>query len=364
MSVLLLALAAGMTGCAGDDTPVTSAIEATRFTWRELPPLPRAIAGQMAGNSHGALLVAGGTDFPAPPTEGGAKVWYDTVHVLEPGASSWTSTTPLPHPLAYAAAATTADRVVLAGGSDATQHYADVRSLEWADGSLISTDLPAMPEPLAMAGAAILDGVFYVVGGQGAPDSVTASAAVFALDLGAPESGWYQLPLLPGQGRVLPVVVAQAGRLIVASGAALSRDADGRSIREYLTDAWVWTPDARSETAAARRGVWQRIEDVPRPVVAAPSAPLGDSGIVVFGGDDGELAAQAAQLADGHPGFSRDILAYDTTTGTWMSLGTMPHGLVTTMAVPMDAAIAIIGGEDRPGHRSATVLLGQPGGED
>ena len=128
VSVLLLALAAGMAGCAGDDTPVTSATEATRFTWRELPPLPRAIAGQMAGNSHGALLVAGGTDFPAPPTEGGAKVWYDTVHVLEPGASSWTSTTPLPHPLAYAAAATTADRVVLAGGSDATQHYADVRS--------------------------------------------------------------------------------------------------------------------------------------------------------------------------------------------------------------------------------------------
>src|SRR4051794_14537917 len=54
--------------------------------WKQLPSLPDAegFAGSFAGVSNGALLVAGGTNFPGKkPWEGGAKVWYDTVYVLE-----------------------------------------------------------------------------------------------------------------------------------------------------------------------------------------------------------------------------------------------------------------------------------------
>jgi N-acetylneuraminic acid mutarotase len=94
-------------------------------------------------------------------------------------------------------------------------------------------------------------------------------------------------------------------------------------------------------------------------VIAAPSAPLGSSRIVVFGGDDGALAARVAELGDRHPGFSRDVLAYDIAANTWTSIGTMPRSLVTTTAVPVGDAIVIAGGEDRPGHRSAAVLRGR-----
>ena len=96
-------------------------------------------------------------------------------------------------------------------------------------------------------------------------------------------------------------------------------------------------------------------------MIAASAAPFGQSFIAVFSGDDGALAAQVAELRDRHPGFSRDILAYDTDADTWTSWGAMPQGLVTTMAVPMDDAIVIVGGEDRPGHRSASVLRGRAG---
>ena len=318
----------------------------------------------MAGNSHGALIVAGGTDFPTPLFEGGAKVWYDTVHVLERGAAAWATPLRLPNPLAYAAAASADERLLLAGGSDAARHYAAVHALEWKDGALQLTALPPLPGPTAMARGAVASRIFYVVGGQAAPDAVEASRAVLALDLDATHLGWQALPPLPGPGRILPAVAAQAGQLLIASGASLSADAAGRATRQSLADAYAWTPVPPTSTrdaAGITRGSWRRLADVPRAVIAASAAPFGQSFIAVFSGDDGALAAQVAELRDRHPGFSRDILAYDIDADTWTSWGAMPQGLVTTMAVPMDDAIVIVGGEDRPGHRSASVLRGRAG---
>src|SRR3954453_19621561 len=60
--------------------------------WKHLPALPDAegFAGSFAGVSNGALLVAGGTNFPGKkPWEGGAKAWYETVFVLENPNAQW-----------------------------------------------------------------------------------------------------------------------------------------------------------------------------------------------------------------------------------------------------------------------------------
>ena len=39
--------------------------------------------------------------------------------------------------------------IVCVGGSDAERHYADAFRLEWTGGKLVTTDLPALPKPLA-----------------------------------------------------------------------------------------------------------------------------------------------------------------------------------------------------------------------
>src|SRR5688572_14438692 len=77
---------------------------------RQLPALPDAggFAGPQAGVSNGALLVAGGTNFPDKmPWEGGKKVWYDDVYVLESPAEQWKRAGKLHRPLAHAASITT-----------------------------------------------------------------------------------------------------------------------------------------------------------------------------------------------------------------------------------------------------------------
>ena len=79
------------------------ACAADALAWKQLPPLPDApgVAGPFAGVSGGALLVAGGANFPdRMPWEGGKKVWLDRVWVLEKPDGVWREAGKLPRPLA------------------------------------------------------------------------------------------------------------------------------------------------------------------------------------------------------------------------------------------------------------------------
>src|SRR5690554_4213129 len=62
------------------------------FSWEELPAIPDAagLAGAFSGVSNGALLIAGGANFPGGmPWEGGAKAWHDEIYVLDSPEGAW-----------------------------------------------------------------------------------------------------------------------------------------------------------------------------------------------------------------------------------------------------------------------------------
>lgn len=328
---------------------MTHASDYERLNWQTLPSLPRAAGGQMAGTSGGALVVIGGSYFEVAPFEGGTKLWLDTLLVLEPGAKEWRQTGRLAHPLGYGAAVTMDDSVIVIGGADARGHYADVFRLRWLNGKLEQTALPALPQTLANHAAALIGKTIFVMGGQLAPTATEASNKLFALDLGAAQPHWRELPALPGPARILPAMAAQGGQLYVFSGAELARSADGRPVRRYLNDGWRYDVN----------GQWTPLAALPRPIVAAPAINYGQAHILTFSGDDGAQAERIQELKHNHPGFSRDALAYHTITNTWTKFGTVPESLVTTAVVLWQNKIVITGGEDRPGHRAATVAAAQ-----
>ena len=347
-ALLLLTLGAGWSaGCADS---AQQAPEAWGLSWGELPSLPAPRSGQMVGVSQGALLTIGGTDFPVPLAAGGRKVWYGEILALRPGRTAWETVGQLDHPLAYGGSVTTADGVITLGGSDAERHYATVS--RWrlrAEGDTLRierTGLPSLPAPLALAGAARLGQRVYVAGGQRSPSAVIAERRLWSLDLTRPEAGWTEHEPWPGPGRILPVLVAQGDALYLLSGAELVEAGDGAPVRRYLRDGYRYRPTEG----------WRRVADSPRPVVAAPAAPVGQSHLLVFGGDDGSLAPRVRELGENHPGFSREVLAYHTITNTWIKAGEIPQGLVTTAAVSWEGRFVIPGGEDRPGHRRASTL--------
>lgn len=326
----------------------SSTDNSARFKWQTLAPLPQKLSGQFAGVSGNALVVAGGTDFPVSLFEGGQKVWYDGIYALDEPNGQWKKVGQLKQPLAYGAAVTTADGIILIGGSDASRHYAEVFKLQYANGAITRTELPSLPQPLAMMNAALLGNVIYVGGGQTEPTSAAALPNVWKLNLNDLSAGWTAAAPIPGAGRILPAMATSGDSFYVASGAELYQD--GTVKRRYLTDAYRFSA----------AGGWRRIADLPRAAVAAPAASYGQAHILVFGGDDGTNAARVQELKENHPGFGREVLAYHTITDTWANAGAFSNGLVTTAAVAWRGDIAIAGGENRPGNRSSEVVLGEP----
>ncbi len=349
-----VSLAIGLSVCCGAVGHVAAETSSSEvFEWRRLPDLPVALSGHFASVSHGALIVTGGARFPVSPFEGGRKVWGTSIYVLEPNEPEWRLVGKLAEFLAYGATVSTGAGMIGVGGAGANGHTTRVFEMRWCDGYLRGGSLPDLPRPCAFTSAAILDETIYAAGGQETPDATAAMTNFWALDL--PGKGqswrdieWRELEPWPGPARILAVAAAQDGAFYLISGAELLAGPDGKPRRRYLTDVYRYRPKAG----------WQRVSDVPRPVVAGAAIASGESHILVFSGDDGANADRIQELKDKHPGFSRDILAYHTITDTWRKAGTVPEGLVTTHALGWQGDVVIPGGEDRPGHRSPSVLHG------
>jgi N-acetylneuraminic acid mutarotase len=238
--------------------------------------------------------------------------------------------------------------VICIGGSDSQRHYAEVFSLSWSRGKIHTTDLPSLPKPCANMCGAILGNKIYIAGGLENPDSTNALKIFWSFNLKKPEAGWRELEPWPGPERMLAVAGAMNGKFYIFGGADLKKGVDGKLVREWLRDAYCFTPG---------KG-WKRIADLPRAAVAAPSpAPILDNSLLVLGGDDG---SQVDTPPTEHRGFPHDILAYEIKTDSWKKIGEMPFALVTTPSANLNERIIIPGGEARPGIRSANVWAGLP----
>ncbi|MCA1962720.1 MAG: galactose oxidase [Prosthecobacter sp.] len=316
--------------------------------WQRLPSLPDAegFAGSFAGICDGALVVAGGTNFPDKmPWEGGRKTWYDQVHVLRTPDGPWTVAGKLPVPNGYGVSLSTDSGLVIIGGGNAERHYREVFLLSLdAAGQVTTQALPSLPEPCAFMSGAMEGTRIFLCGGIRHPEDTTAMATFWMLDLAALERGWQPLPPCPGPPRILAQMAVVNGAVYLFSGASLKPGPDGKAARTWLKDAWCHTFD---------RG-WERLADAPHVTVAAPSplVPAADA-LWILGGDDGLMVDFTPK--EKHPGFPRRVLAYDLKTGDWREGGSLPFSLVTTPLVVWRGHWVVAGGEARPGKRSPEV---------
>lgn len=328
-------------------------------SWKQLAPLPDAlgVAAPFAGVSGKVLLVGGGANFPDKmPWEGGKKRWHNRVWVLEEPGGTWKEAGLLPRPLAYGLSLSAKGTLLCLGGSDDTRHYADVFALEWKDGSLARnrTALASLPIPLAnAAGAVDEDGTVYVACGSSEPGEQSASNRVFVSDYQSGMLAWRELPPLPAEPRILPVAAARGKAFYLFGGAALE-SVGGKVVRRNLRDAWCYT---------APQG-WQRLADLPKPCVAAPSPAPVVEGVgkgtdetrafaLLLAGDDGSRAG--FQPVEQHPGFPDGMQRYDFKADRWELSGKVPAPRATAPCVKWGEAFVIPSGEVRPGVRSPEV---------
>ena len=317
------------------------------LSWKQLPTLPDPVgfAAPFAGVSGNALVVAGGANFPRlMPWEGGQKVWHDSIYVLPEPSGAWISGFKLAHPLAYGVSITTSNGIICAGGSNARGHFQDVFQLRWINGHIEIKPLPQLPKPMANGCGSLAGTTVYIAGGIERPDSTNALKTFWSLDLAADHPQWQTLEPWPGPGRMLAVASSFDGDFFLFSGVALDSDSSGKPVRHYLKDAYRFTPGHG----------WKPIADLPRAAAAAPSpAIIYEKQLLVVSGDDGRLVNFEPKSL--HPGFPKDVLAYNPALNQWESWGESPLSRATAPIVSWRRNAVIVNGEARPGYRTPEV---------
>ncbi|HAO78089.1 MAG TPA: galactose oxidase [Verrucomicrobia subdivision 3 bacterium] len=316
--------------------------------WEKLPPIPdpSGFGSPFAGVLNDKLIVAGGANFPdAPPWEGGKKLWHDSIFILSEPTGKWKKSGTLPRPMGYGVSVTTPRGIVCIGGSDAVQHYRDVFLLEMIGDEVRSKPLASLPRPLSYSSGALLGNVIYVAGGTEEATATNTLNNFWALDLSEVKPVWREIEPCPGPSRMLGVAAAIDGAFYFGGGSSLTGDAAGKPVRKYLTDMYRYQPGAG----------WKRVADLPRPAVgsAFPAPSIGKSTFLVLSGDDGTKLG--FQPPSAHPGFAKDILAYNSKTDSWKSIGEVPLTQVTVPAVHWRGRYVLPNGEIRPGVRTPDV---------
>lgn len=355
------------------------------FKWDDAGSLPpnadgspsAGLAGPVTGITNNVLIIGGGSNFTSgAPWQGGIKKYYRDIFVYRKENDSLVLTKrnlQLPYNVAYSANCSTCKGIVIAGGENAKGAIANALLLHWDDASqnLQIKELPALPQPLS-AGAVAADGdMVYFAGGQ---NMRTVSDNLYMLDLRDTASGWQLLAQLPKPVAFSVLFVQSDGnekRLYLVGGRKMNIDSTSDLYRD------VYQFDLTGKK-------WVQKTSLPYALSAHTGVAFGENELLVFSGDKGatfhkteELLMQISgekdpekkrflinaknALQEEHPGFSHDVLAYNTVKDAWQKVDSIPLVCpVTTTALNWDNNIVIPCGEIRAGVRSAEILFGVP----
>jgi len=337
----------------------------------ELPNI--GVAGPVTGTVNNYLVVAGGANFPeAMPWKGGAKKYQDQIFIYQQTNSKLilkSKTQQLPAPVAYAAVCSSPQGIVYAGGENAEGISNKTWLLKWnsKQESVVIKAFPDLPIPLTNASAVFVNNRVYLVGGETAN---ATSSALYFLDLLNIEKGWQGLCNLPQplSHLVLTIINKENTSSFYVMG---GRQKNPGGISSFSNKTYRYN---------IKNDSWETMEDMPYALSAGTGVCWNNNQIIIFGGDRGivfnqveqllvaianetntekkqELIHQKNQLQENHPGFSKEILAYNINTNHWSKIGELTQATpVTTTAFFWNGAVFIPSGEIKAGIRSNKIL--------
>lgn len=334
---------------------------------------PLGVAGPVTGVYKDVLLVAGGANFPdAMPWLGGKKKYYSEGFVFKKQNDSLIAFKKfqLPFSIGYTANCSTPAGIVAAGGENENGISNKVLLLVWDD-EKASVDMYPLPDlPLGLTNAAIVchEHTIYVAGGETTED---VSNRFFRLDLENISAGWKELPSLAKPVSHAVMVVQSNGHhncIYLIGG----RKKNTGSISDLYASVYQFDPVKEQ---------WQQKKPLPYALSAGTGVAAGEDGILVFGGDRGEtfhkterliaeiakekdaavkqqLNEQKTALQASHPGFSKEVLLYNTKKDKWTKADCIPFDTpVTTSAVKWKGDVFIPSGEIKAGVRTPKILM-------
>ncbi len=360
------------------------------ISWKKISSVPDAgdaktslgLAGTINGVNNDVLIVAGGSNFHNKlPWEGGKKVYYDKIFVLQKNGYeySWNKNVKsvLPQSIAYCGNTSTPSGIVYVGGENENGISNKCFLLTWNKKENAVDVKPLADLPLALTNVAVtnIDDVVCVVGGD---EQNNSSNSFFSLDLKDKNLHWKRLPDLP---------VALANTTVVAQNSK-----SGKKI--FVIGGRSKTPSGISDlhnTVFAfdiQKNKWKRCADISNGahttnLSAAGGVALGNNEILITGFDNGEIFHQIETLISKiaqaktseekqkltkeknnlsicHKGFDKSLLLYNTISNQWTKIGELPFPAhVTTTDVKWGNEVIVSNGEIKPGVRTPDVWIGK-----
>lgn len=339
-------------------------------------PRSLGVAGPITGVHNEMMIVGGGANFPGSmPWEGGKKSYSSELFVFKktkPDSLVIYKSLHLPYPLAYSANCSTPQGIVAAGGENDNGISKKVMLLTWnsVTEDISIRTLPDLPVAVTNAVAVAYNNLVYLAGGETA---TTASDKFYCLDLNSPNDGWDELPPIPKPVSHAVIAVQSNGKnecIYLLGG----RRKNANGISDLYNSVFEFDLTQKH---------WQQKKALPYALCAGTGIATGLDEIVLFGGDKGTtfhevekfiaaitaeknetkkqgLILQKNNLQITHPGFSREVLVYNTRIDSWSIIDSIPYpSPVTTTAFRWKNEVFIPSGEIKAGVRSPTILSGK-----
>jgi hypothetical protein len=284
---------------AGDDTQADDSGDDTNDLtgtgqWEARTPLQMPRSSLSAAAVDGKIYAMGGMNIFLS-----SSTYLASVEVYDVSTDTWEEGIPLPQPRMVAATGVIDGKIYLAGGyfwEEAVTYYLDRLDRFDPDGNFWVTLAP-MPTPRSLAAGAVLDGKFYVMGGRnenGKTMQVLDTVEVY--DPGTDE--WTEIAPL-----AKPIEAAAA--VTIGGFIFLAGGFDG-DLAGYLADTFIYDPHANA---------WYGGPAIPSPRCSLAGTALFDRYAIFIGG-----------YIDGWPPFRDAAEAFDTESGTWVTLAPLPEG--------------------------------------
>lgn len=328
------------------------------------------LSGIITGIIGNQLLIGGGNNFPAGlPWEGGTKKYYNDVcvYAIKKDTLIHTSSFNLPFQVAYAAAAQLPDKIIYAGGENETGPVSQVYCIQKKhdDNGFDVITWPSLPEALTNAVAVATNTALYVFGGA---NSKGVSDKVWALSFNKLKEGWKYVSTMP-QPTSFAAASFLNGQVYIMGGRCKGSD----GISKIYNQVFAWNIE---------NNTWYEKAKLPETVSAATAVTTNDSNILFIGGDTSVvfsqveiLAAKIAATSDSiikkeltaiknnlqktHPGFSKDVLKYNSVSNNWEPYAQLSFTApVTTHAFIKKNTIFLPLGEIKPGIRTPKIWVG------
>ena len=347
------------------------------INWKQSGVLPvqpnglihMGLSGVVLGVVGDQIIIAGGNNFPEGlPWEGGIKKYYKRVIVYNNQKDTLlnTFTFNLPANVAYAAVAQLKDGIFYAGGENENGPLSSAYLIKKSKSqSFEIIELPSLPIAISNAVAVATENAVYVLGGA---NKEGISNKVWKLALNNIKKGWTVQASMPQPTAFAAAAIANEHIYIMGG-----RCKEANGISKIYKEVYAFDIE---------NNLWEQKASLPETVSAACALAIDNNKILFIGGDKivvfhevEMLAAKIAATTDTtikkeltvvknnlqktHPGFSKDVLAYDASLNKWSPYAQLGFTApVTTNAFLFNHKIILPVGEIKPGIRTPYIRVG------